>query len=291
MCGWGNLSIAYTPSSYALSIFFGIVSFLAFIGAIIGYVLSKLVRGKYMAIGSAVYWTISLINLYFTTFYIHDYIARTVNAIIFFSMFLVPFLNIAYIVGKYGLKAIKVFIIMFLSTLITLLVGFTILYSLVVAVFSVSVYELYELAKRRYGETRQMLVVISLVAGIGLGSALGYAIALPRVSKLQSDLSKLIPVTYYTVDERFNITDLRVGVKSYPGYATGYIRGNITNIGDELIDTVYVYIILRNPDGTSDFDPEMYDELENLSPGETVEFEVLHFGFYKEQPFEVLLIY
>jgi len=167
---WLNDTYMYLPPGEIIFILFCIVSFLAFIGAVIGYVLSKKVRGKHMAIGSAVYWTISLINLYFTTFYIHDYIARTVNAIILFSMFLVPFLNLAYIVGKYRLTAIKVFITMFLSTFITLLVTFTtfigrwdsfyyitsLLYSLVIAVFFVSVYELYKLEKKRYGKTRQM---------------------------------------------------------------------------------------------------------------------------------------
>jgi len=104
MCEWGNLSVAYTPQSYVNSILLTFVFFLGTIGAIIGYVLSKKVRGKHMAIGSTVYWTISLINLYFATFYIHDRIMCTVNALILFSMFLVPFLNVAYIVGKYGHK-------------------------------------------------------------------------------------------------------------------------------------------------------------------------------------------
>jgi len=151
------------PMWYIIGILFYNVAFLASIGAVIGYVLSKKVRGKYMAIGSAVYWTISLINLYFFT----------VNVLFFWSTFLVPFLNLAYIIGKYRLNAIKVFIITFLSTFITLFVTFTkftygliyewdsfyyitsLLYSLVVAVFSVLVYELYKLVKKRYGKMRQ----------------------------------------------------------------------------------------------------------------------------------------
>jgi len=108
------LSIASVPTDmggYIFFIFLYIVSFLAFIGAVIGYVLSKKVRGKYMAIGSAVYWTISLINLYFFILYLHTFhiprIVSTVNAIIFWSIFLVPFLNLAYIIGRYRLKHAK----------------------------------------------------------------------------------------------------------------------------------------------------------------------------------------
>jgi len=106
---WLNGTYMYgLPPGYIFSIFFTIVSFLAFIGAIIGYVLSKLVRGKHMAIGSAVYWMISIINLYFFTLYLTTFhiprIVRTVNWLILWSMFLVPFLNLAYIVGRYRLK-------------------------------------------------------------------------------------------------------------------------------------------------------------------------------------------
>jgi hypothetical protein len=81
---------------------------IALIGIFIGYILSKKVRGRHMAIGSAVYWTISLINLYyFSLYYYHNgglYQNPTVSALsvlILISMFLVLFLNVAYIAGKY----------------------------------------------------------------------------------------------------------------------------------------------------------------------------------------------
>jgi len=101
---WLNGTYMYLSRIDIFAIFFCIFYFLGSVGASIGYVLSKKVRGKYMAVGSAVYWTISLINLHFTTFYIRDRTVRTVNAIILFSMFLVPFLNLAYIIGRYRLK-------------------------------------------------------------------------------------------------------------------------------------------------------------------------------------------
>jgi hypothetical protein len=102
------MNVSYTDYSYVFGILVLFISFLVFIGLLVGYVLAKKVRGRHMAIGSALYWTISFINLYFINLY---YYRRegiyqiptiyTLSSLIFWSMFLVPFLNLAYIIQKY----------------------------------------------------------------------------------------------------------------------------------------------------------------------------------------------
>ncbi|MBA7468576.1 hypothetical protein ES707_03827 [subsurface metagenome] len=95
--------------------------------------------------------------------------------------------------------------------------------------------------------------------------------------------------TYYTVGDAINISN--VGI--FNGhYWTCTINGTITNISDKPIETVYVYLILRNPDGTAVFDTWDYDIIENLYIDETSPFEFSTVWDYDEsQTVEIFLVY
>lgn len=86
------MSEATTPQSFVFGILLLFIFLLAVTGVLIGYFLAKKVRSKYMAIGSVIYWTITLLYLS---------IDGNLVSSIFLSIFLVLFLNIAYIITKY----------------------------------------------------------------------------------------------------------------------------------------------------------------------------------------------
>jgi hypothetical protein len=105
------MSQAITDASYIATLVFAFFIFLAGVGSLIGYLLAKKVRGKYMAISSAVYWAVYLINLYFV--YLYSYHREglyqidaiyTLSRLVYFSGFLIPFLNLAYVITWYRLK-------------------------------------------------------------------------------------------------------------------------------------------------------------------------------------------
>jgi predicted PurR-regulated permease PerM len=96
--------------------------------------------------------------------------------------------------------------------------------------------------------------------------------------------------TYYTVKNDINISN--VGIYKVSELFDEYtINGTITNIGNKPIETVYVYLILRNPDGTSVFDTWDYEKIENLYIGETATFEFAYITYNENQSVEILLIY
>jgi len=94
--------------------------------------------------------------------------------------------------------------------------------------------------------------------------------------------------TYYTVGDAINISN--VGIFSeWLDYWT--INGTITNISDKPIETVYVYLILRNPDGTAEFESYNYVKIEDLYIGETAVFEFSYIVYDESQTVEIFLIY
>jgi len=108
------MSQAYTPASYSAGLFLTFVFLLALSGSLIGYVLARKVRGKYMAFGSLVYWIAYFINLYFV--YVYSYYREglyqidavyTLSTLVLFSVFLVPFLNLVYVARWYRLKHLQ----------------------------------------------------------------------------------------------------------------------------------------------------------------------------------------
>lgn len=98
------MSVQITPASYSLAIFGVLIFSLAFFGFLMGSFLARKARGKYMAIGSAIYWTVYFINLYLINrYYYHRESLYQVPAIyalsglLMFSGLLVLSLDITYI--------------------------------------------------------------------------------------------------------------------------------------------------------------------------------------------------
>jgi len=54
---------------------------------------------------------------------------------------------------------------------------------------------------------------------------------------------------------------------------------------------VYVYLILRNPDGSADFRTYDYDLIENLYMGESETFEFTWITIEEGQTVEIFLVY
>ena len=105
------MSQAITPNSYVEMLAFIFFISMAGAGSLIGYVLAKKIRGKHMTIGSAVYWTVYLINLYFV--YLYSYHREglyqidaiyALSTFLYLSGFVIPFLNLAYIITWYRLR-------------------------------------------------------------------------------------------------------------------------------------------------------------------------------------------
>lgn len=133
-----------------------------------------------------------------------------------------------------------------------------------------------------------LLVTVALMALV-VGAVAGAGVTYAEVLRLRKDYEDLqrSSFTYYTVGNTFNITDLEIEY----GWLLSYVRGKVTNIGNTPVKDLYVFVILRNPDGTSDFDPSDYDHLENIYPGETNEFEISLWEIKEDQKVELLLIY
>ena len=106
--------------------------------------------------------------------------------------------------------------------------------------------------------------------------------------RLQYEELKRHSFTYYVVDDAINISNIEIFYKEWWGWT---INGTVTNISNKPIQTLYVYSILRNPDGTADFYPSEYEEIENLYIGETATFELSIYDYDESQTVEILLIY
>lgn len=77
----------------------------------------------------------------------------------------------------------------------------------------------------------------------------------------------------------------------FPARWSWTVNGTITNIGDKPIEKVYVYLILRNPDGSADFRTYDYDLIENLYMGESETFEFTWITIEEGQTVEIFLVY
>jgi chaperonin cofactor prefoldin len=85
---------------------------------------------------------------------------------------------------------------------------------------------------------------------------------------------------YYTVGDSINISNLGSTEKEELFDELCFdLNGTITNIGDKPIETVYVYLIIRNPDDTADFRLYWRDEIENLYIGESATFEFTYISY------------
>ncbi|MEM3761003.1 MAG: hypothetical protein QXZ02_07860 [Candidatus Bathyarchaeia archaeon] len=96
--------------------------------------------------------------------------------------------------------------------------------------------------------------------------------------------------TYYTVGNDINISNFGI-YKEYEWFDWYIINGTITNISNKPIETVYVYLILRNPDGTAEFSTSNYDRIENIYVGETATFEFSYIYYNEGQTVEIFLVY
>ena len=145
--------------------------------------------------------------------------------------------------------------------------------------------------------------VTALLVGVIVGAVFGFASTLPQIQRLTDENDELRlqyenlnatytwlkghSFTYYTVGDAINISNLEV---TY-GYYSLPVKGNITNISDKPIETVYVYVILRNPDGTTNFSTYNYEEIKNLYVGETAPFSVTIWDYDESQTVEIFLVY
>ena len=121
-----------------------------------------------------------------------------------------------------------------------------------------------------------------------LNASLQEAIAERDALRLQYEELKRHSFTYYVVDDAINISNIGIFQESWVSWT---INGTVTNISNKAIQTLYVYLIPRNPDGTADFDPFEYEEIENLYIGETATFEFSIYDYDESQTVEILLIY
>ena len=93
--------------------------------------------------------------------------------------------------------------------------------------------------------------------------------------------------TYYVEGNAINISNVAI----IEGWLGDTINGTMTNISNEPLETVYIYLILRNPDGTADFDPYKFDTIESLYIDESATFEFYSVFIDETQTVEFLLIY
>lgn len=94
--------------------------------------------------------------------------------------------------------------------------------------------------------------------------------------------------TYYTASGALNISSIEIEIE-FIDYTT--VRGNITNISSNPIDEVYVYALLRNPDGIMYFDYWKYEKIVDLYIGETASFDILFCSYVEGQTVEIWLVY
>jgi hypothetical protein len=157
------------------------------------------------------------------------------------------------------------------------------------------------------------MLVIGIIIGLVVGAGLGYSSTLAETARLRDEHDQLKlqfeglnatyntlnatynwlrqhSFTYYIVGNEINISNVGI-FKESEWFDWWTINGTITNISDKPIETVYVYLILRNPDGTADFSTSNYDEIENLYIGETATFEFSYVYYNESQTIEIFLIY
>ncbi len=89
--------------------------------------------------------------------------------------------------------------------------------------------------------------------------------------------------TYYTVGDAINISSVEIEIDTWFDDTT--VKGNITNISNKAMDEVWVYVILRNPDGTIYFDSWKYEIITDLYIGETTNFDIIGRASCRERVF------
>lgn len=94
--------------------------------------------------------------------------------------------------------------------------------------------------------------------------------------------------TYYVEGNAISISNVAIIKDVTFGYT---VNGTITNISNKPIEIVYIYLILRNPDGTAYFNPNKYDRIESLYIDESATFEFQTVYLEKTQTVEFLLMY
>ena len=95
--------------------------------------------------------------------------------------------------------------------------------------------------------------------------------------------------TYYAVGDSINISSVEIEIDTWYDYTT--VKGNITNISNEPVEEVWVYVILRNPDGTMYFDSWKYEIIADLYIGETASFDITCYSYVEGQNVEIWLVF
>jgi len=64
-----SMSVGYTPSGYAFGLALALVVWSVGFGYVVGSFLAKMVRAKFMMVGSVVYWMVALVNWLYSYFF------------------------------------------------------------------------------------------------------------------------------------------------------------------------------------------------------------------------------
>jgi len=140
-------------------------------------------------------------------------------------------------------------------------------------------------------DRKWLMIIIGIIVGLVVGAGLGYSSTLAETAKLRDENDQLRQhsFTYYIVGNDINISNVGIFEREWFGWT---INGTITNVSNKPIETIYVYLILRNPDSTADFEDYRYEKIENLYIGETEPFEFqLIYEPTESQTIELFLVY
>ena len=164
--------------------------------------------------------------------------------------------------------------------------------------------------------------IVFLVVGLAAGYGFGYLVNMSQIQALETRISNLEieknslissynaldathsnllsnytwvkqhSFTYYEVGNAINISSLEIEEPLPESvFRTTKVRGNITNISNKSLKEVYVYVILRNQDGTMYFGTSDYEEIKDLYIGETANFEIWVYSYTEGQTVEFWLLY
>ncbi len=88
--------VAYTPTSYAFSLYLTILFFLAVLGFLVGILLAEAVEARVMLVGSVVYWVVALFIWPYAGSFIWPYVGLPSENLSLLNI-LVLFVDVTYV--------------------------------------------------------------------------------------------------------------------------------------------------------------------------------------------------